>query len=99
MKFSEYIKKKVFTDRIISAGSWPPGLPNLSVCNFNFWRNLNGKVYRNISCTAEVPQNETKDMAALILVTSGELPFHFTFCFLELPQHIILSPRKRGGGF
>jgi hypothetical protein len=39
-----------------------------SVCDFYLWGNIKGKVYRNTLCTAEVLQNEIRNVIALILV-------------------------------
>jgi hypothetical protein len=55
-----------FNDRIISIGLWPPGLLDLSVCDFNLWGNLKIKVYRNTPCSAEALQNEIRNVVASI---------------------------------
>jgi hypothetical protein len=58
--------QEVFDDRIISTGLWLPRVPDLSVCDFYLWGNLKGKVYRNTPHTAEVLQNELRNVVASI---------------------------------
>jgi hypothetical protein len=58
---------KVFDDRIISKGLWPPRSPNLTQCDFYLWENLKGRVYKNNSCTAEALQNEITHVTASII--------------------------------
>jgi hypothetical protein len=45
---------------------WPPRSLNLSVCDFYWWGNLKGKVYRNNTRTAEALQNEIRNGTASI---------------------------------
>jgi hypothetical protein len=56
----------MFNDRIISAGLWPSGSPDLSIRDFYLWGNLKGKVYRNKPRTADALQNEIWSVFALI---------------------------------
>jgi hypothetical protein len=48
--------RKVFEDRIISRGLWPPRSPDISFCNFYLWGNLKGKIYKNNPCSIEALQ-------------------------------------------
>jgi hypothetical protein len=59
---------KVFNDRIISTGLWPPRSPDRSVCDFHLWGNLGGKVYRKALHTTEVPENKIRNVVASISV-------------------------------
>jgi hypothetical protein len=58
--------QKVFADRIISTGMWPPRLPDLSACDFYLWGNLEGKVYRNTLHTAQALEKKIRNMVASI---------------------------------
>jgi hypothetical protein len=58
--------QEVLNDRIISAGLWPSGSPDLSVRDFYLWVYLKGKVYRNTPRTADALQNEIWNVVASI---------------------------------